>query len=122
MYKRIYQSADGNHKGNISMAKKNDDITKIVKFFLKQVNRQYKIVEAYLYGSFAKGDAREWSDIDVAIISYDFSDDLFDERLNLMQMAASIDDRIEPKPFKSEFFDYNDPLVYEIVKNGIQLI
>ena len=104
------------------MAKKNDDVSKIVKFFLKQVNKQYKIVEAYLYGSFAKGNAGEWSDIDVAIISSDFSDDLFDERLSLMQMAASVDDRIEPKPFKAELFDRNDPLVYEIIKNGIQLV
>jgi len=58
----------------------------------------------------------------VAIISSDFSDDLFDERLNLMQLAAYVDDRIEPKQFKSELFDRNDPLVYEILKNGIQLI
>ena len=58
----------------------------------------------------------------MAIISSDFSDDLFDERLNLMQLAAYVDDRIEPKPFKSELFDRNDPLVYEILKNGIQFI
>jgi hypothetical protein len=30
----------------------------------------------------------------VNFISSDFSDDLFDERLNLRQMAASVDDRI----------------------------
>ena len=104
------------------MAKKNDDINKIVKSFLNEVSKHYKIVGAYLYGSFAKGKAREWSDIDVAIISSDFSEDLFDERLNLMQMAASVDDRIEAKPFKSELFDRNDPLVYEILKTGVQLI
>jgi hypothetical protein len=39
-----------------------------------------------------------------------------------MQTAASVDDRIEPKPFKAELFDLNDPLVYEIIKNGIQFI
>lgn len=104
------------------MAKQNDDVSKTVKFFLEQVNKRYKIFEAYLYGSFAKGNASEWSDIDVAIISSDFSDDLFDEKITLMQMAASVDDRIEPKPFKSELFDRNDPLVYEIIKTGIQLI
>ncbi len=104
------------------MAKKNDDINKILKSFLKQVGRHYKIAGAYLYGSFAKGKACEWSDIDVAVISSDFSDDLFDERLNLMQMASSVDDRIEPKPFKTELFDCNDPLVNEIIKTGIQLI
>jgi hypothetical protein len=44
MYKRLYPRADGNHQGDISMAKKNDDVSKIVKFFLEQVNKQYKIV------------------------------------------------------------------------------
>ncbi len=39
-----------------------------------------------------------------------------------MQLAASIDDRIEPKPFKTELFDHNDPLVDEIQKNGIPFI
>ena len=39
-----------------------------------------------------------------------------------MQLAASIDDRIEPKPFKKELFNRNDPLVDEIQKNGIQFI
>ena len=104
------------------MAKKDDDINKIVKAFLDQAAKHYKIVGAYLFGSYAKGRAHEWSDIDVAVVSSDFSDDLFDERLNLMQMATSVDDRIEPKPFKLELFDPSDPLVNEIIKTGIQLI
>lgn len=104
------------------MAERNDEIKKIVKFFLDEVRKKYNIDRAYLYGSFAKGTSNKWSDIDVAIISPDFSDDLFEERLNLMQLAASIDDRIEPKPYKRELFDRNDPLVDEIQKNGIQLI
>jgi hypothetical protein len=39
-----------------------------------------------------------------------------------MRMAASIDDRIEPRPFREELFNRNDPLVDEIQKNGVQLI
>lgn len=102
------------------MAGKNDAVKKIIKHFLDEVRKNYNIDGAYLYGSYAKGTSNKWSDIDIAIISPDFSDDLFAERLTLMQLAASIDDRIEPKPFKTEFFDRNDPLVDEIQKNGIQ--
>jgi len=58
----------------------------------------------------------------VAIVSPDFSDDLFEDRLFLMRLAATIDDRIEPRPFKEELFNRNDPLVDEIQKNGIQLL
>ena len=104
------------------MAEKNADVEKILKHFLNEVQNKYRIVSAYLYGSFAKGTSNKWSDIDVAIISPDFSDDLFEERLNLIKLAASIDDRIEPKPFKKELFDPNDPLVDEIQKSGIQLL
>ena len=104
------------------MAKRNDEVKKIVTYFLDEVRKKYSIDRAYLYGSFAKGTSNKWSDIDIAIISPDFSDDLFEERLNLMQLAASIDDRIEPKPYKRELFVRNDPLVDEIQKNGIQFI
>jgi predicted nucleotidyltransferase len=102
------------------MAEKNDAVKKIIRHFLDEVRKNYNIDGAYLYGSYAKGTSNKWSDIDIAIISPDFSDDLFAERLTLMQLAASIDDRIEPKPFKAELFDRNDPLVDEIQKNGIQ--
>ena len=36
---------------------------------------------------------------DAKKIVTNFLDDLFEERLNLMKLAASIDDRIEPKPY-----------------------
>ena len=94
--------------------KTNDDVKKIIMNFLEKVRKKYSIDGAYLFGSFAKGTSNEWSDIDIAIISSDFSDDLFEERLNLMQLAASVGDRIEPKPFKKELFERNDPLVDEI--------
>jgi predicted nucleotidyltransferase len=89
---------------------------------LEEVRKKYSIDCAYLFSSFAKGTSNKWSDINIAIISSDFSDDLFEERLNFMQLAASVDDCIEPKPFKKELFDSNDPLVDEIQKNGIQFI
>ena len=104
------------------MAERNADVRKIVQNFLDEVQHKYRIVGAYLYGSFAKGTSNKWSDIDIAIISPDFSDDLFEERLILMKLATSIDDRIEPKPFKTELFNPNDPLVDEIQKSGIQLL
>ena len=122
MYKGIYTSTNDSHSGDVSMVKSNAEIEKILKHFLDEVQQKYQIVSAYLYGSFARGTSNKWSDIDVAIISPDFSDDLFEERLKLMKLAASIDDRIEPKPFKKEMFDPNDPLVDEIQKNGIQVL
>ena len=96
-------------------------IEKSIQRFLNAVSRQYRIQAAYLYGSQAKGKATQWSDIDVAVVSPDFSDDLFEERIILMQLAAHIDDRIEPRLFKVETFNVNDPIANEIQKRGIRV-
>jgi len=104
------------------MAKTDDHLKKTIHVFLREVRKKYRIAGAYIYGSFAKGTSHRWSDIDLAVISPDFSDDLFEDRLHLMRIAACIDDRIEPRPFKKGLFNRNDPLVDEIQKNGVQIL
>ncbi len=104
------------------MADRKDSLNKVINSFLEEIQKKYRIDDAYLYGSFAKGTAGKWSDIDIAIVSSDFSDDLFEDRLILMRLASTIDDRIEPKPFNKELFNADDPLVDEIQKHGIRLM
>jgi predicted nucleotidyltransferase len=104
------------------MAQVAPDVIASVERFLAAVRQRLRIDAAYLYGSQATGSARPWSDIDVAIISPDFSDDLFQERIALMQWAAEVDDRIEPQPFTCERFGSNEPLASEISRSGIRLV
>jgi predicted nucleotidyltransferase len=47
-----------------------------VRKFLTEAGQWRRIKAAYLYGSYAKGLASKWSDIDIAVISTDFSEDL----------------------------------------------
>jgi predicted nucleotidyltransferase len=68
------------------------------------------------------GSARPWSDIDVAVISPDFSEDLFQARIALMQWAAGVDDRIEPQPFTPDRFGPHDPPASEISRYGVRLL
>lgn len=42
--------------------------------------------------------------------------------VKLMHLAARIDDRIEPCPFKRETFNVNNPLASEIQKNGLRIV
>ena len=104
------------------MAERDAHVNEKIRDFLEKAREKYTVTCAYLYGSFAKGTSNKWSDIDLAIVSPDFSDDPSEDRLFLMRLATTIDDRIEPRPFREESFNRNDPLVDEIQKNGIQLL
>ena len=104
------------------MVEESDEIKAKVQQYIEILKKKYRILHVYIYGSFAKGNAHKWSDIDVAIISPDFSDDTLDDRLELMKLGASIDDRIEPYPFSMKRFNSTDPLVNEICENGIQIV
>jgi predicted nucleotidyltransferase len=98
-----------------------DTMAQSVKEFLRAIQQHQRVEAAYLYGSQIKGTATEWSDIDLAIISPDFSADMFQEQLALMRLAAQIDDRIEPRPFRPKDFNISEPLVSEIRRTGIQV-
>lgn len=97
------------------------EIENTIRRYIAQVSQLKQVSRAYLYGSYAKGTAGKWSDIDVAIISPDFSPDLFEERVFLMKLALKLDDRIEPSPFRPENFELDNPLVHEISTSGIEI-
>jgi predicted nucleotidyltransferase len=123
MHGTIHISAtEGNH-GDHKMAQIDDDVLGKVQTFIRKLKESGIAIEsAYLFGSYATNRAGRWSDIDVAIVSPDFSDDRFDERLRLMKLSTEIDNRIEPVPFHSDAFNDTDPLVDEIKKSGISLL
>jgi predicted nucleotidyltransferase len=92
-----------------------------VERFLTALRRVRRVEAAYLYGSQVHGDAREWSDIDLAVVSPDFQGDLFQERVMLLRLAAEVDDRIEPSPFTPADFIPANPLAHEIRRSGVRV-
>ena len=103
------------------MATISPEIEESIQRFITLLQKEGRVLKVFLYGSHAKGSAGEWSDIDLAVVSPDFSEDLFEERIRLMKLALGVDDRIEPTPFRPEDFDQNDPLVNEICQSGIEI-
>lgn len=104
------------------MAEIDSLVLKEIKEFLQQLKAiDVRVDGAYLFGSYAKASQNKWSDIDLAVISPDFSDDRFEERLRLMRIASGIDNRIEPVPFRPDNFSDDDPLAWEIKRNGIKV-
>lgn len=79
------------------------------------------IDSAFIFGSYAKGKAREGSDIDICLISSVFSN-LFEDRLKLMRLRREIDASIEPHPFGHKDFIDENPLVWEIKNTGEKIL
>lgn len=93
-------------------------ITSIIELYADKVKDYYDLKSIILYGSYANGNPREDSDIDVAVIVKNFIKDYLFEEANLNKLANEVDFRIEPVLFKE---DDKDPTGFleEIRKNGI---
>ncbi|NIM77920.1 MAG: nucleotidyltransferase domain-containing protein, partial [Candidatus Aminicenantes bacterium] len=103
------------------MAEIKDAIRRIIKTYIGVIAKNnINIEKMYLFGSYARGTAVDDSDINIAIISDDFSGDRFADRRRVVPLRRSIDRRLEPIPYRPENFKENDPLVVEILKNGIE--
>lgn len=96
------------------------DALKIAREYADEVNLKYNSAKVFLFGSFAKGNFREESDIDIAVVLPDYSD-FYKTQLDLMRLRRSIDVRIEPHPFKLKDFNHNDPFAHEILQHGIEI-
>lgn len=80
----------------------------------------YDFVKVILFGSYAKGNQNEDSDIDIAVVFNDYNN-LIDMQLELMRLRRKIDSRIEPHPFRLKDFNVSDPLVNEIIRYGHEI-
>ena len=79
----------------------------LVKRFLAQCAKKHDVKRAYLFGSFAKGSAGEYSDIDLAIITGSLrqsEDALSDEEFEIFHEAQQYDSRLEVVTFTQEGF------------------
>jgi len=97
------------------------DAIKIAERYISMVGKKYKIENAILFGSFAKGTNHMDSDIDLAIV-FKSIDDVIDLQIDLLKMRTDDDLLIEPHPFRVIDFQISNPVVSEILKNGIEIV
>lgn len=77
--------------------------------------------QVILFGSFARNEQREWSDIDVAIVAEEFSGFRPEDSAS-MSSALWKHVEIEPHPFRPEDFTDWNPFVQEIKRTGIRVV
>jgi len=99
----------------------NEIITSVRRFKQNLAGAGMHIERVILFGSYALGTAGRWSDIDIALVSNDFSGNGFYDRKKINRILIKTDTRIEPHPFRPEDFTEGNPFVKEILKQGIEL-
>lgn len=93
---------------------------KIATRYVDTISSKYVILQAFMFGSFAKGTNHADSDIDIAIVVKNVSD-IIDTQIDMMKLRRKVDLRIEPHPFAVTDFNIENPVVNEILKSGIQI-
>lgn len=106
------------------LAKKpNDRVLSIVdKYISKVKDNNIRVYNAYIFGSHVLGNAREDSDVDVCIVSPDFTDS-FESGVFLSKIAAADKDTsiIEPHVMTpDDMKNTHSHLVYTILETGYQ--
>jgi predicted nucleotidyltransferase len=82
----------------------------------------FPIQEAILFGSYARGNATQWSDIDLALVSDEFEGVRFTDKNKIRKLTISVSSDLEVLPFNPKDFTPSNPLVKEILDTGIRVI
>jgi len=91
---------------------------------IKKYNQVLKIhginvEKIILFGSYAAGKEKPWSDLDICVVSKDFGKDHYRELVNLNKLTSEVDDMIEAHPYHpKDLADPFDPLAYQICTTG----
>jgi len=98
------------------------EIRKTIAKYIRALKENHVNVEqAVLFGSYAKGNFSEWSDIDLAVVSRAFEGSWIKDRKKIRAITLSISSDIQVLPYRPEDFVTDDPFVREIIETGIRL-
>jgi predicted nucleotidyltransferase len=87
-------------------------------YLLRLKENKINFSDAWLFGSYARGNQVENSDIDIAIVMNNDTPISFDTEVKLMIFRKGEETFIEPHVFSKNEFDLSEPLVEQIVKYG----
>lgn len=91
--------------------------------YLRALSRNnIPIKEAILFGSYARGNYQEWSDIDIALVSDIFVGNRINDKDKIRKITLSVSSEIEVIPFSPNDFNLQNPFAKEILKTGIRLV
>lgn len=101
------------------MALTKDDAIGIAQSFLARAKKEHRIVSAYLFGSYARGRQKDYSDIDLAVVlaGETMSPDRYaDETFEIFHEAQEYNSLLEVVCFRQEEFEENGASIIERIK------
>lgn len=93
-----------------------NEVIDVVRQYKQQVLSALGPASVYLYGSYSKGDAREDSDIDVAVVVPEVKDDFLKASSLLWALTWDVNTLIEPILIDAR---YPSPLYSDILQTGV---
>ena len=97
-----------------------DTALEVVARFGKAVEAQgVKPLKIVLFGSYSTGTHHEWSDIDLVVVSEDFADKGFWERIEILSVAiCELLEPIEAVAMTPEEWEKGDSLIAQFARQG----
>lgn len=100
-----------------------EPIQKIVRAYIADLGKQIPIEKVIIFGSYAKGNPHEFSDVDIAIFSDYFKGmSRIDNLYFLLLKAADYDIDLVPQGFTMDYYHEPVGLVSEIIKTGVEFM
>jgi len=105
------------------MAYTKDEAIVVIRKFLENIRHELPIERAYLYGSYATGRNRDYSDIDLAIITPILNvENSIAINLKIFSRASRYNVDLEPICFSPEEFEKEElPIVRDIKREGVEI-
>ncbi len=95
----------------------------IRKYLLVLKQAGINVEKIILFGSYATGKNKPWSDLDICVLSKEFGEHPLQESMRLAVLATKVDSMIEPHPYHpDDLNNYYDSLAQEIKSHGIQFL
>lgn len=96
------------------------NLRKILNSFRRELEKKIRVEKMILFGSYARGTPRDYSDIDIAVVSPDFRNGGIGDYLFLDHTAREITPLIEAFPYTAKDFKKRrrGSFLDEIIRTG----
>ncbi|HAG51525.1 MAG TPA: hypothetical protein DHU69_10965 [Deltaproteobacteria bacterium] len=111
-------------KGEGRVAYTQDKAIELAKSFLKQSSNRHSIQAAYLFGSYARGTQKSYSDIDIAVVLGKLAQikRYYEETLEIFHEAQEYNSLLEILCFREDEFERDgEGIISKIKKEGVKI-